>query len=129
MCIHIERELFDEISFWHREGLKKVSGVQLYDARGRFVGSWVCFYDQPQSIAQAAHALLTWHPEEGNYVNLALVNSMRAEHGLPRLKMNELPRPQPLVMEGLKDEDGRERTRFLVAKWLRDARNAEYARA
>lgn len=127
MCIHVHSDLLKEISFWYDEGVTNVSGVQMYDRRDRFVGSWVCFFDQPQSIAQAVHALRTWHP--GHKVSLALVNTMRREHGLERLRVEDLPPPQPLAFEGIADNDSSEMVRAQVTKWLHQARAASYARA
>lgn len=129
MCIHVHRELMEEIVFWHEQGQKNVSGVQMFERRtNRFIGSWVCFFDQPQSVAQAVHALRTWHPGD-HIIDIGLVNEMREERDLPPLNFKKLPNPEPLVLEGLADNDTREQTRAVVTQWLYHARKASYATA
>lgn len=128
MCIHIAKELLEEIEFWHEQGDTMVSGVQMYSPSGRFVGSWVCLLDQPQSIAQAVHALRTWHPGKANHVNLGLVNVMRDTHRLKPLGLQDLPPPQPLAIESL-DNDSRADTRAEVTRWLAAARATTYGTA
>lgn len=128
MCIHIEDELVREINFWRKEGLSNVSGVMMFDKDYDFVGSWLCYADQPQSIAQAVHVLKTWHPEATN-VSLTLVNGWRAFRKLPVLSEETLPAALPVIADGVTDEDTPERTRLIVKQWLRDALAASYERA
>lgn len=128
MCIHIESELAKEITYWRARGLQNVSGVVVYDKSGYFLGSWLCFADQPQSIAQAVHALKTWHPDASG-VDLNLVNDWRFFRKLPNVKVAALPEPLPLSAQGVTDDDTPEHTRLIVKQWLDDARAAAYQRA
>jgi len=128
MCIHIERELAREVVYWHARGLKNVSGVSVYNKAGYFLGSWLCFADQPQSIAQAVHALKTWHPD-AKRVDLDLVNHSRYFAGLPDVRLTSLPPPLPLLDQSVSDDDTPEHTRLMVTQWLDNARAAAYERA
>lgn len=128
MCIHIESELAKELKYWRGRGLQNVSGVSIYNKSGYFLGSWLCFADQPQSIAQAVQALKTWHPDWAG-VDLSMVNDWRFFRSLPDVKLSSLPHPLPFIAEGVTDEDTPEQTRRIVAKWLDDARAAAYERA
>lgn len=131
MCIHIAEALTKEVKFWRRKGLANVSGIQLMSDSGRFLGSWLCFADQPESIAQAVKALHTWHPGSGNWIDFALVNLWRRSHKLPAiLQESALPPPPALfTVEAMPDDDTPAHTRAMVKRWLDSARDATYGRA
>lgn len=128
MCYHAEDELLREIRYWNNNGLRNVSGVAIYDDDGEFVGSWLCFADQPQSIANAVHVLRTWHPE-ANSVDLSYVDRWREYYQMPAVMAATLPPPTVGYIEGVTDEDTPERTRAILTQWLDSARAAAYERA
>lgn len=129
MCIHIAEALIKEVKFWRRKGLQNVAGIQLMDKYGDFIGSWLCFADQPESIAQAVRALRTWHPGE-HYIQFELVNEWRYRHNLPAINERMLPEAAALFsVEPMPDDDTPAHTRAMVKRWLEAARDAAYQRA
>jgi|SRR3954466_9389540 hypothetical protein len=131
MCIHVPSALIREVNYWRKKGLTNVAGITLTSSdSGRFLGSWLCFADQPDSIAQAVHALRTWHP--GNHwIDFELVNAWRWRHDLSQI-MDEtkLPAPPPLfTVEPMPDDDTPAHTRAMVKRWLDAAKDAAYGRA
>lgn len=128
MCYHVESEMSREVKYWRKQGLPSVSGVAVHDKDGDFIGSWLCFADNPQSIADAVHVLMAWHPE-AVHLDLSYVNYWRYTHALAEVSKATLPAPQADVIKGVRDEDSLQEARAVVKRWLDGARAAAYERA
>jgi hypothetical protein len=90
MCIHSESSARQ----WNNEYLgKERAVVVLKRASGEFSEAWVTDVRTPQKVANTIRDVLKWHPGEGKWADLSMVNAKRLALGLEALDRNGLPFP------------------------------------